>query len=336
MKKGMILLLCLLLCGCDGLPRGREMGDMALLRTMGVDGEEEGVRVTVSTGGREPVTLSSVGRSVGATCLGLEGQSDRYVFFGYVDQVLLGEELIRDDVLPTLDYLARDRELSLGTRVWAVMEGEASETAGGTESRLSALDTDGAFGAALLSRSAGEVYADLLELGGAWMPALGGGAQELRERGYAVLKDGRLAGYLTGEAMEGLELLLGRPEREVFVFEAEGQRVSLLVTGAEARFSFGEKGELSVFCRVEAIPLEYEESPGESVRRELSAALAGLERARVSVALDQLQDWGADCLGMGAKAGLRDSDRWRALEGQWPVRFKDMETEIRVEDALRS
>ena len=38
MKKyiGLVPVLCLLLCGCDRLPAAREMGDMALLRTMGV------------------------------------------------------------------------------------------------------------------------------------------------------------------------------------------------------------------------------------------------------------------------------------------------------------
>ena len=44
--------LALLLTGCSGLPRPREMGDMALLRTMGVDLGEEGLSVTVSTGPR--------------------------------------------------------------------------------------------------------------------------------------------------------------------------------------------------------------------------------------------------------------------------------------------
>ena len=41
-------------CGTTALPYAREMGDMALLRTMGVDaGEKEGdLRVTVSTGKR--------------------------------------------------------------------------------------------------------------------------------------------------------------------------------------------------------------------------------------------------------------------------------------------
>ena len=36
--------LCVLLSGCAGLPRPREMGDMALLRAMGVDAAGEEVK----------------------------------------------------------------------------------------------------------------------------------------------------------------------------------------------------------------------------------------------------------------------------------------------------
>lgn len=48
----MILSACLLLTGCSGLPYPREMGDMALLRTMGVDWAQDALSVTVSTGPR--------------------------------------------------------------------------------------------------------------------------------------------------------------------------------------------------------------------------------------------------------------------------------------------
>ena len=64
-------------CGKAALPYAREMGDMALLRTMGVDaGEKAGqVRVTVSTGKRAaglqgesqpPLILSAAGESLSA------------------------------------------------------------------------------------------------------------------------------------------------------------------------------------------------------------------------------------------------------------------------------
>ena len=81
----LLLLPALLLTGCAGLPRPREMGDMALLRTMGVDWAEDGVDVTVSTGPRArglqgeqegALVLSARGDSLSAAALSLQSHSD--------------------------------------------------------------------------------------------------------------------------------------------------------------------------------------------------------------------------------------------------------------------
>ena len=47
---GLLALICLPLVSCGSLPYGREMGDMALLRTMGVDAEEEKLTAQVWQG----------------------------------------------------------------------------------------------------------------------------------------------------------------------------------------------------------------------------------------------------------------------------------------------
>ena len=102
---------------------------MALLRTLGVDGAGEGLEVTASTGprprglqgeGQAALTLSARAPSLSGALLALQGVSESYVFFGYVDQLLLGEELARQGIEPVLEFFARDVELSLGTQLWLV------------------------------------------------------------------------------------------------------------------------------------------------------------------------------------------------------------------------
>ena len=173
---------CLLLTGCGGLPTAREMGDMALMRTMGVDLADGGVEVTVSTGprakglqaeGEGALVLSAGAESLSGACLAMQSLSDSYVFYGYVDQLLLGEELTREGIKPVLDYFARDEELGLGVQLWLVRDGTARRAvqSGGEEgvdSRLSTLQMDGKLGEATVSRTAGEIYSDLMERGAAW------------------------------------------------------------------------------------------------------------------------------------------------------------------------
>lgn len=138
---------------------------------MGVDGRggDYQVEVTVSTGKRayglqgesQPsLVLSAQRESLSAACLAMQGLSDSYVFYGYVDQLLLGEGLIKRSVWPVLDYFAQDAQLGLGVQLWVVRGGTAAQAVqaggeSGVENRLSTLQTDSEMGAAGASRTAG-------------------------------------------------------------------------------------------------------------------------------------------------------------------------------------
>ncbi len=335
--------LCLLLAGCDLLPRARAMGDMALLRTMGSDRAEDGVAVTVSTGPRarglqgereDALTLTAEAGSLSAAALALQGQSDSYVFFGYVDQLLLGEELARDSVLPALAYFARDGELGLGAQLWIIRRDTARSAVDsgggeGVDSRLSTLRTDGELGVAAVPRTAGEVYADLLEQGSAYVPALSPGDGEsasLESRGYAILKNEALIGFLDGDAARGLELLIGRPALDAAELDLDSRRIVAEITGARTacervRMEWAPEA-LKLSCRVEARLAEHSGPVSAADRVRLEELLAARELERLNAALEQLQDWEADCAGLGGGAN-------------WPERFGQMEVRFEMDVTIR-
>ena len=341
----LLLLPLLALAGCGSLPSGREMGDMALLRTLGVDGAGEGLEVTASTGprprglqgeGQAALTLSARAPSLSGALLALQGVSESYVFFGYVDQLLLGEELARQGTEPVLEFFARDVELSLGTQLWLVR----GDTAGagvrsggeqGIEARLSTFLADGELGLSAIPRTAGEVLSDMLELGSAFVPALvlegQGEDAALRQRGYGVLKDGRLVGFLEGEAAVGLELLAGRVSAHVLEVETGEGRVSVLVSGGGARCWLTRAGGgLALSCKVTARLAGYEGTLSPQAREEAAEAVGARESARVRAALEQLAAWEADCTGLASRAALA-SPGYSAL----PLAELELEWELQVE-----
>ena len=249
MLWGLAALLLLTGCAQAGLPQAREMGDMALLRTMGVDaGEEPGqFSVTASTGRRAqgiegseakpPLILSAQRDSLSGACLSMQGLSDHYVFFGYVDQLLIGESQAQAGVRDILDYFARDLELGLGAQVWLIRDGTAGDAVrsggeSGVERRLTTLNDDGEMGISTINRTAGETLSTLLEDGAAYLPALRvepseeEGQTALLDGGYGILTEGGLQGWLTGEAARGLELLAGQEAQDVVEIDLpEGQVV---------------------------------------------------------------------------------------------------------------
>ncbi|MEH2940207.1 Ger(x)C family spore germination C-terminal domain-containing protein [Lawsonibacter sp. JLR.KK007] len=354
MKRGWMapLALSLLLTGCSGLPAAREMGDMALLRTMGIDAAANGVAVTGSTGPRakglqaedEPALILSADReSLSGACLAMQGQSDSYVFFGYVDQLLLGQELAERGVQPVLDYFSRDAELGLGAQLWLVRGAAAREAVSsggdkGVDSRLETLQTDSDMGIASITRTAGEVYTDLLELGSAFVPALSPAGDEtavLTERGYGVLNGDRLVGFLDGEAAKGLELLAGGPSADVLEAELAQNRVSVKVVSASTKSELEVQGGvlsgLKLTCRVEARLSEYQRHPDEAAVQALKTGLEQRERLRLEAALERLQELGTDCTGLGARAGIARPALWQRVQRDWADRFAELPVELQVQ-----
>lgn len=322
MKALLLLPLCLLLCGCDGLPQAREMGDMALLRTLGVDGQEGAFALTASTGPRAKGTqgeeqpglvLSAGGASLTAARQELEEQGESRVFSGYVDQLILGEELAGPGGEDVLAHLARDRELGLGAWLW-VVRGEAAaavNTGGdqGVERRLAALADWAGEDLSLVPRRAGEVYADLLEWGTAYAPLLDLREESLYPAGYAVWKGKALAGLLEGENARGLELLAGKGEGQLLEAVLDGQTLVLEVTNST--LSCRRAGDrLVVTCRVEARLAEYERSPAPEELEGLKSWLEETCAARITGTVEQLREWGTDCAGLAARAALVDPGAW--------------------------
>lgn len=344
--------MALILTGCSGLPTAREMGDMALLRTLGVDNSPTGVAVTGSTGprarglqgeGEAALTLEADRTSLGSACLAMQGQSDSYVFFGYVDQLLVGQTLAEEGIRPVLDYFARDSELGLGAQLWLVRETTAREAVAaggdqGVDSRLETIRKDSEMGIASLTRTAGEVYTDLLELGSAYVPALspaGEGEAVLAERGYGILKDEALVGFLEGEEAKGLELLAGGAEADILDMETGGARVSVKITSARTGSGLSFQGDsltgLRLRCRIEGRLFEYRQPLSTEELKNLQSAVEKRERIRLEGALDQLRAWGTDCTGLGARAAMTHPARWQRVREDWPEWFSQVPVEVQVE-----
>lgn len=347
--------ICSLLTGCRGdLPYAREMGDTALLRTMGLDRVEGGVEMAVSTagrsGGEEALVLSAQGESIPAAALAIQSLGKRYTYYGYVDQLLLGEELAVAGVQDTIDYLAREAELGLGVQLWVVRGATAEQaikTAGtrGVPERLAQLNTDSQVGAANITRTAAELMTVLARQGSIGLPALewlenregdgGEGEGILVPNGYAVVRQGKVVCWVEREAARGVELM----EEQAFghiedLTLEDGAKVSLAVENVRTSVCPVFRGEelsgIEVACCVSARVAQTGRRLRESDLDRLQFHLEQLEGERIVQAVEQGQYWDADYLGLKRKAQMACPHRKAALEEQWKGAFRTLDVQVAV------
>lgn len=360
-----VILACVLLLGtltgCSGrnwLPYAREMGDTALLRTMGLDGGER-VELTVSTGsranGQEALVLSAFGASIPAAALAVQSLGDSYVYYGHVDQLLLGEEVAVRGVASVVDYLAREAELGLGVQVWAVRGGTAGQAiraAGdhGVSERLAQLNTDGELGAANISRSAAELMTVLARGGSTYLPALellsaregdggDGGQQTLVPNGYAVLRQGKLVCWVDDDTARGIELMEGRAFGQVAdLTVTDGTRVSLAVdevrTDCRPVFRGEELTGLDVTCTLSARVAQTGRRLNENDLRQLQQHLERMEGERIVQALELGQYWDADYLGLERRVQMTCPNRKKVVREQWAGAFRSLDIRVEVNGSV--
>lgn len=344
-----------LLTGCRGaLPYAREMGDTALLRTVGLDRAQSGVELTVSTAGRfgdeEALVLSAVGRSIPSAAQTVQSLGDRYVYYGHVDQMLLGEELAAGGIADVIDHLARESELGLGIQMWVIRGGTAAQAIGtagnrGVPERLDQLNTDSRIGAANLTRTAAELMTVLAREGSTWLPALewveareadgGTGQGTLIPNGYGIVRQGRLVCWVEDDAARGVELL----EEQAFgrvsdLMLEDGTGVSLTTdrvsTTFQPVFRDGELTGIEVFCRLSVRVTQTGRRLSAADLEWLQFRLELLEGGRMVQAIEQGQYWDADYLGLERKVQMACPHRKAAIQEQWPGAFRGLDVRVEV------
>lgn len=360
---------CAALAGCaplDALPYAYEIEDTVLLRTLGVDVATQrldGVAVTASSGerpavgdspGQAGVVLSAQADTVSAARTMMQSYGKDELFFGDVEQVVVGEGLAQRGLDDLLALMARDPELRLEARLWVVRGGSASdvlfggEESGGVDDRLDAMESNADQGAATLPRTAREALVDLARSGTTFLPALaqgpsrpGDGAEgdtTVSTAGYALFRDGALCGWAAGEEAHGIHLLLGRADGGLLECAApDGARVALLLTGVRTGytpiFRGGALAGLEVKCKVEARLAEVR--GGDALSREelawLEAETARLCRTRMETALSHSRALEADYLNLRQRAALSAPWRKDELEQDWEEDFPGLAFTVNVQ-----
>ena len=357
--------LCILLPGCAAsiYTDSREVETLELIRTVGIDAEASGTALTVSTGlsgeGEKP-KLYRLTASTAAE--GTQLLSNHFAhgdaFFAHTEHILIGENAARSGISGYLDYVARAQSLRLGTNVFIVRGADAADA------MLLSLSDDTSASDTLTSikkdaprlsegyvYSVGEILTQTVKGEAALVMAVTPEENTvltdenealLAPAGYAVLRDGRLLGFVTGDAASGVCILTGKAESGAVSVPYAGGRCTLMLTKEKPSFAaqYGETDiervavtvKLSLTLTEADVRLRLED---EQTRRELEMLAAEEFKSRIVSALSAAKELSADFCGIGGKIGQKTPLRFSRCETPWEEAFQSIPITVEVRAELK-
>ena len=378
MRKLLALFLCaaeiLLFAGRDGL-RGncREVEELLVIQTMGLDRTDSGVALTLAAAGDSEgkvARMEADGVSISAAMERIRDYSyEEELFCPHIGRLLLGEKLCEDGIESTLAYICRSPELRMDMPLFVVRGGEASDAVMRVgsgdrgicdvmhiiEQDLKRRDAGGITTAAQILRDtvrSGSSLICALKLGPASETTEAPGTEEAAEPeaagksvaplGYAILREGRLCRYLTDEQAIAVGLLTNRPGKATIELQdRHGQAAVLELNGGGCKIRPVWEGDalkgVEIACSVRASLLERGGRGALNAEEDFDYLTARLESklaGYLSSALQASKELKADYLCLGETLERADPAAWRALERDFIDLLPELELKITVSARL--
>lgn len=365
MIKRLFAFLCvpgmLLLGGCDAglmMPLSGEISDIELILTLGIDRLEDGHLEMTFAGGEEsfmgpqdgsnePIIFSTQAATLTMAAKSAGMMSDKNIFLGNVEQVLIGEELAKSGIEGCLDYLIRDVDMRPGTNLF-VARGRARDIMGGAgsgdsvDNKLRATLKNSRqlsrWGSCSLADAGRQLFSNQFMV----IPAVGVSDGEVTQEGYGVFSGQKLESWLSDEESIGYNLITNSSRDDVLeVRDLDGRLAALNVLSSKVKCVPLKNGG-----RVTAIDLEVElklslnevqSRQGGFTQRQLDhleEQARHVEEGRIMAAVDTAKAMNSDFLGFSRSIKKKYPLLWRRIEDDWGKMFPHLGVNIKIDTKL--
>lgn len=351
MKKlsiSILLILSVLLSGCSqrsGIYANyRAIELLEIIQSLGVDSEEDGgVTLSASTGKSEsnnaPILLCRHADNLPQAIDTLQDYAPKgELFFAHVQYIVMGRDAAERGIDSLLDFIERDNEMRMGTKFFILRSGTAealfTASAGGdiTET-LASVTRDVETRGDSHAYSFREIARNLNEYGAALCGALQavetedsvfseGAAISVIPGGYAILREGRLVGFLGDGEAKAASLLTRRLGITTYtVSDGASGEIVLEIDDSKVKLrpvwsADGTPG-IAVEADVDAVIAQAESWQTEPMDKNhmdfLSHELAQQLTRDILAVLDLSRDLDADFLGLGGVLRRDDAAKFDAL-----------------------
>lgn len=356
----------LLLVGKGGV-RGnyRELEQLLVIQTMGVDTRTNGVTLSLAAKGDSEQGVKRLKAAASSMTAAMERirleSFEEELFCAHIGHLLTGEKAAEAGLTDLLADLARSPDLRLDLPLYVVREdtAERAVTEVGDSSRGICDVMDTVWQSTLRRADCGEttaaqIDADLKRFGAALICALRlvPAAEQEGEpgenapltaapEGYGVLRDGKLCAYLTPEQAMAVSFLKNETAAaEIPLRDSYGRTAVLETQGGACRVTpvWGEDGQLTglrIAAETACSVVEQGAAGDERTSDMLTARLEEYLARQIESVLRESRELKADFLGLAARVERADPAAYARLDRDFSELLPELELEITVSARLR-
>ena len=342
----------------------REVEDMELIRTVGVDTDGDGVTITaVSATGMtkgEPMFFRSGGPTLSQAINDMQRlPMGKEALFSHTEHIVISEKTAEKGIGEILDYIERSPDMRLETNLF-IAKGEKTDalltSVSGKDSDVSDLlsfvqENIPELGTGYVF-SCRETASYLSDSGCALIQAVEAKGQEELYEGqpektlvptvFAVIKDGKLTGFLTEEESLGAVLVLNRLKGKYVTVPTGDSEISLAVNGASSKVT----AEMSKSGELEGIKIELELNANvtsvgggallssDEVREKAEKELSAFAERSVTAAVSASRRMGADFMRIWKQVEMKHPEKFRKIPS-WSAFFADVPVTVSAKSVIR-
>lgn len=361
-----LIAVMILLPGCWSY---EELEERAIVTALGADLEPDGKlvvsvqvvrpfqfgiqRTPQSGASKSPVKIfTATGKSMDEAIMKIQQQTGRKIFFSFMEAVIIGEDLARDDIMRLTDWVLRHREVRLQT--WfGTARGKARDVIRATDAGLEVVSGFYIGRTLVISREedalipATSLFDFSSTLAGKITCPVTFKIHTTKKRprisGGAVYRRSRLVGWLNDEETRGYLWVTGRVERGIVTtplpggghasFEIRGHRTKLKpeMRGKRpaVRLSLTVKGNVDEVHDPDLLL----DKP--SHLKKLEKIMARQITREVEASLRRARELRADVFGFGQLFRRHQPAEWASMEDNWEDIFPLVPVQIEVKVILR-
>ena len=381
LKVYAIFIIGLILLGWGGhlIPSRVEITDFGIIQVLGIDsGVNNGVSLSIvdenqknskedsdQVGNENIVTTS--GKSYNDCINGLENYSDKFFIGGHIENIIIGEEICKENLVRAIDFISKASEIRLNSNMFIAKGSSASQfMQQGTSkeysmsSRINNInltdqilteekntEASDVINILLSDNKCGVIQAiELVENGKAsnrefiLSTSKDEGKKFIQYAGYALIKDAKLIDYLNIDASSGYDFIKNNHPKQNVYIEKDGEITGINFVGSKTKVLFNFEGQnlKEIIIKTKTKNEIMQSSNGKNIFKEnleeIENLVAEEVKHRIESAINVAKNYQVDYIGFNKMLEMKHPYKWNKIKDNWENIFNEVPIRIEVESEI--